>query len=335
MKKPLYLFNPMRVSRTDNTLQFSVFDEAGNTQKPVYRPIETIESIYAFGNMETNSALLNYLGQMHIPVHFFGYHENYTGSFMPKDYLLAGKTQIEQTKVYLDPKRRLHLAQGFIEGAAANMLRNLKYYRSRGRDTIQTQIDAIESYEPLIGRTQTVQELMGIEGNCRHQYYDSFDSIIKDFEMGNRSKRPPSNEVNALISFGNMMCYSLALECIYHAQLNPTISFLHEPGARRYSLALDLAEVFKPILVDRVIFKVLNKREIQAKDFDKKLNGCYLNKSGRQTFIRAWEERLSETIDHRGMSRKVSYKRLVLLECYKVMKNILENEPYQPFKINW
>jgi CRISP-associated protein Cas1 len=335
MKKPLYLFNPMRMSRTDNTLQFSVFDEAGKEQKPVYRPIEGIESIFAFGNMEVNSAVLNYLGQMHIPVHFFGYHENYTGSFMPKDYLLAGKSQIEQTKTYLSPTRRMHLAQGFIEGASANMLRNLKYYKNRDREGIQQQIDAIESYEPHIKTSQNVQELMGIEGNCRQQYYAAFDDIIKDFEMGNRERQPPSNEVNALISFGNMMCYSLALEAIYHSQLNPTISFLHEPGARRYSLALDIAEIFKPILVDRVIFKVLNKREIQAKDFDKKLNGCYLNKNGKQTFIRAWEERLSETIDHRGLNKKVSYRRLVRLECYKVMKYILENEPYKPFKINW
>lgn len=335
MKKPLYLFNPLRMSRVDNTLQFSLYDEAGKEQKPAYRPIETVESMYVFGILDVNSALLNYLGQRHIPVHFFGYHENYTGSFMPKDYLLAGKAQIEQTRTYLDTGRRLHLAQGFIEGASANMLRNLKYYRSRERAEIQQQIDAIERYEPLISKTTNVPELMGIEGNCRQQYYAAFDSIIKDFEMGNRTKQPPSNEVNALVSFGNMMCYSLALEAIYHTQLNPTISFLHEPGARRYSLALDVAEIFKPILVDRVIFKVLNKRSVQAKDFDKKLNGCYLNKSGKETFVRAWEERLNETIDHRGMSKKVSYRFLVRLECYKVMKYILENEPYKPFKMNW
>lgn len=131
------------------------------------------------------------------------------------------------------------------------------------------------------------------------------------------------------------MCYKLALEAIYHTQLNPTISFLHEPGARRYSLALDVAEIFKPILVDRTIFKLLNKRELQAKDFDKQLNSCKLSKNGCKTFVEAWEERLKETIEIKSLSKKVSYKHLVKLECYKVMKYILENEPYKPFKINW
>ena len=154
--------------------------------------------------------------------------------------------------------------------------------------------------------------------------------------MNGRSKQPPSNEVNALISFGNMMCYSLALDMIYHTQLNPTISFLHEPGTRRFSLALDLAEIFKPILVDRTIFKVLNRREIKVNHFEKQLNGCFLKDSGRKIFIKSFEERLRETIHHRSLARKVSYKRLVLLECYKLAKYVLRMEPeYQPFKIWW
>lgn len=77
--------------------------------------------------------------------------------------------------------------------------------------------------------------------------------------MGQRTKLPPSNEVNAMISFVNSMCYTLCLDMIYHTQLNPTISFLHQPGERRYSLALDLAEIFKPVLADRLIFSLLNK----------------------------------------------------------------------------
>src|SRR5690606_38015970 len=150
---------------------------------------------------------------------------------------------------------------------AFNILKNLKYYNSRGKD-LQAQIDTIEGFMGSIQNANEIDVLMGIEGSIRQIYYDTFDVILNDLAMNGRSKQPPKNEVNALVSFGNMMCYSLCLGQIYHTQLNPTISFLHEPGFRRYSLALDLAEIFKPILVDRVIFKVLNKREIQAKDFD-------------------------------------------------------------------
>ncbi len=122
---------------------------------------------------------------------------------------------------------------------------------------------------------------------------------------------------------------------IYHTQLNPTISFLHEPGVRRYSLALDLAEIFKPLLVDRVIFRVINKKEIQSKDFDMHTNGCTLKESGKKAFIRAFEERLNETIKHRSLKRNVSYKHLVKLECYKLTKHILGMEEYKPFKAWW
>jgi len=332
MKRTYYLFNAGRMNRKDNTLCYVPTDEEGNPGAAKYLPIETVESLFCFGALDANAALFNFLGQKGIPLHFFDYYEHYTGSFMPRDYLLAGKMQLEQTKTYFENKHRLHLAQGFIEGAVANMLQNLKYYQNRQSSELCTSIDAIEGYAKQIRKTQRVDELMGLEGNCRQTYYDAFDYIIKDFQMGNRSKQPPSNEVNALVSFGNMMCYSLALQSIYHTQLNPTIGFLHEPGYRRYSLALDVAEVFKPILVDKVIFRTLNKREIQAKDFDKQLNGCFLGKTGKQTFVRAWEEKLGETIKHPTLKKSVSYKYLVRLECYKLQKYILEKEPYKPFK---
>jgi CRISPR-associated protein Cas1 len=200
-----------------------------------------------------------------------------------------------------------------VEGASANMVRNLKYYAGRGRD-LRAFIESIEQYQAGMPGVKDVPALMGLEGNCRQTYYAAFDLILNEFEMNGRSKQPPGNEINALVSFGNMVCYTQALDAIYHTQLNPTISFLHEPGARRYSLALDVAEIFKPILVDRTIFTLVNKREIQAKHFDNALNGCFLNPAGKQVFLRALEARLQETIQHRTLNKKVSYKYLLRLE---------------------
>ena len=214
------------------------------------------------------------------------------------------------------------------------MLKNLKYYDKRGKELADI-IQRIETYATNIPSASAVDELMGIEGNIRQTYYEGFDLILNDFEMGNRTKQPPQNEVNALISFGNMMCYSQCLRAIHQTQLNPTISYLHTPGERRYSLSLDISEIFKPILVDRVIFKVLNKREIQEKHFDKKLNKCVLNPSGKKIFVQAFEERLNETIQHRALKRNVSYRHLMKLECYKLSKHLLNMEEYKPFKMWW
>lgn len=334
MRKPYYLFNPGRMSRKDNTLKFTPVDEDGKEGQPKYIPVEGVDNLYCFGALDANSALYNFLGKEQISVHFFDYYEHYTGSFLPKEYLLSGKMVISQASHYSNKMKRAALARKFVEGAAFNMIKNLRYYNNRGKDTL-LQIEKIEQLTTLLPQHNDVEALMGIEGNIRMAYYEAFDLIINDFEMGNRTKQPPSNEVNALISFMNMMCYTLCLDMIYHTQLNPTISFLHQPGERRFSLALDLAEIFKPILVDRTLFMLLNKKMISAGDFDRSINSCLLKSNSRKTVVKAWEEKLNETIKHRSLNRNVSYKHLVKLECYKLAKHILDIEDYKPFKAWW
>jgi CRISPR-associated protein Cas1 len=334
MKKAYYLFNPGRLSRKDNTLQFTPLNEKGQEEKPRYLPVEQVEQLFVFGSVDANSAMYNFLGKNDIAVHFFDYYENYTGSFMPRDGLLSGKMILAQTNAYSDKVHRLALAKQFIEGAVHNMQKNLKYYDKRDKDT-EPIIEQIDIYGKLIENVNEIDQLMGIEGNIRKTYYEGFELIIKDFSMNGRSMQPPQNEVNALISFGNMMAYSEVLRAIHKTQLNPTISYLHSPGERRYSLALDIAEIFKPIIVDRVIFKVLNKNIIQQKDFDIQINKVVLKEGAKKKFIEAFAARLDETIEHRSLKRKVSYKHLIKLECYKLQKDLLNIEKYKAFKMWW
>lgn len=337
MKRTFYLFSSGRLERKDNTLKFTpIKDDEGEEQElpPRYLPVEDIAEIYAFGSLRTNSSLFNFLGQKDIPVHYYDYYENYTGSFMPRDGLLAGRVLLAQAKTYENKKRRTELARKFIQGAAWNMVQNLNYYNRRGKELT----DPVTQMKQLTGtleQTKSVEEVMGIEGNIRKIYYACFDTIIDDFSMGERTKQPPQNEVNALISFGNMMCYSETLRAIHQTQLNPTISFLHTPGERWYSLSLDISEIFKPILVDRVIFKTLNKRILSEQCFDKQLNRCLLNDKGKKLFVKAMEDRYDETFRHRSLGRNVSYRHLIKLECYKLLKDIMGLEEYKPFKMYW
>jgi CRISPR-associated protein Cas1 len=336
MKKTYYLFNPGILERKDNTLKFTPVSE--NDFEPNgqirYLPVEVINEFYVFGSLRANSALFNYLGQKDIAVHYFDYYENYTGSFMPRDSLLSGKMILAQASAYQNKKKRLFIAQKFIESAAYNMIKSLQYYNRRGKD-LEYIIDIIKEYTTKLPQTNSVEELMGFEGMIRQNYYDAFNLILGEFEMGVRTKQPPQNEVNALISFGNMICYTACLRAIHQTQLNPTISFLHNPGERRYSLSLDIAEIFKPLIIDRTIFKIVNKKEIQSKHFDKKLNKCILNESGKKIFVKAIEDKLSETIKHRTLNRNVSYRHLIKLECYKLTKHLLNIEEYKPFKMYW
>lgn len=335
MKKNYYLFNPGRMSRKDNTLKFESENKLGQMKSQRRIPIEGVKSLYVFGSVDANSAIYNFLGKHRVPVHFFDYYEHYTGTFAPKEFLLAGKMQVEQTKAYVSKKKRLHIAKAILDAATYNMMKNIRYYHNRGKE-MHGIITQLEQLRTRIFEAEAVNELMGVEGNCRQVYYQAFDIILDYFDMNGRSKQPPKNEVNALMSFGNMMCYTQCLDQIYHTQLNPTISFLHEPGTRRYSLSLDLAEIFKPIIVDRLIFRMLNRKEIKKNNFDADLNRITLKDGAKKTFVKGFEERCSETIKHRTLNKKVSYKHLIKLECYKLSKYILGiDKEYQALKMWW
>ena len=188
MKKAYYLFNPGRLSRKDNTLKFTPVDEEGNDLPPKYLPVEGVEELFTFGSLDANSALYNFLGKHDIAVHFFDYFENYTGSFMPKDYLLSGKMLLAQVKAHTALEERMIIARKFIEGAAFNMTKNLKYYNTRGKD-LALFIQNIEQYQQRIPEMRETDELMGIEGNIRMTYYEAFNLIIDNFEMGSRDRK--------------------------------------------------------------------------------------------------------------------------------------------------
>jgi len=142
------------------------------------------------------------------------------------------------------------------------------------------------------------------------------------------------NPINALISFGNTLLYTKTISAIYHTHLNQSIAFLHSPREGRFSLSLDLCEVFKPIIVFKTIFDLVNKKKLQVqKHFDKSLNYALLNEEGKKIFIEAFEARINEPFLHPKLKRKTSYKSAIKYEGYKLIKTILEDKDFKPFSI--
>ena len=177
---------------------------------------------------------------------------------------------------------------------------------------------------------------MGIEGNIRKKYYEAWSVIInQEIEFEKRVMHPPDNMINSLISFVNSLIYSKILTEIYHTQLNPTISYLHEPGSRRYSLCLDLSEIFKPLIGDRLIFSLLNKNQITENSFTRELNFLHLKKEASQLIVNELEKKLQATIMHKDLHRKVSYQYLIRLEAYKLIKHLIGEKEYEGFKMWW
>ncbi len=256
------------------------------------------------------------------------------GSFYPREHYNSGYIILKQAEHYMDTKKRLEIATSFVKGAKSNALRNLKYYLRRGA-LLEDIVQKIESLS--LDNIDRIEELMAIEGNIKQLYYNGFDIIIKneEFAFRKRTKRPPMNRLNALISFVNSIIYVTCLSEIYHTHLDPRIGFLHTTNFRRFSLNLDIAEVFKPILGDRLIFAVLNKGIIQARDFEHRMNGIVLNDRGRKKVVKEIDERLADTIKHERLGRNVSYRTLIRMEAYKIEKHLIGEEAYSPFVMKW
>ncbi|MHC5375551.1 type I-B CRISPR-associated endonuclease Cas1b [Enterococcus sp. LJL120] len=325
-----YLYSSGTLSRKDNVIRMEAADGRYKDLK-----IEMTRDIYLFGEVTTNTKCLNYLSEMKIPVHFFNYYGYYTGTFYPREKNVSGKLLENQVLNAIDLQRKLVIAKRIVDGATANCLRNLQYYRRRGKE-VEKQIGEIEAVRKRINRANAIDELMGIEGNIHQSYYQAWETIFNgEAEFKTRERRPPDNMVNSLISYLNMLTYSACLSEIYVSQLNPTISFLHSSSERRFSLSLDIAEIFKPLIVDRLIFSLVNKKIISEKDFEKGSMGNYLKQPAQQKVLRAFDERLNETIFHRELKRKVSYRKLMRLECYKLIKHLMGDQDYEPFKIWW
>lgn len=330
MVESYYLFASGDLRRKDNVVRLTTKDKRFKDIK-----VDVTRDIFLFGNVNTNTDCLNYLSAKQIPLHLFNYYGYYTGSFYPKEVNVSGSLLIQQVLHYVDEHKRIKIAQEIILAASYNILRNLRYYKQRGKD-VEAEYKQIRALRKTIPRTDNIQELMGIEGNIRSTYYRSWTAIINqkiDFER--RTKRPPDNMINALISYLNSLMYTSCLSEIYVSQLNPTISYLHSAGDRRFSLSLDISEVFKPLIVDRLIFSLLNKKIITENDFIKESNFCYMKQTAQQKVIAAYDVRLEDTIKHRNLNRNVSYRRLLRLECYKLIKHLTSDKEYEGFKIWW
>ncbi len=215
VKRNYYIFSSGRVKRKDNTVFFETKEEV----RPL--PVNDIEAIYIFGEVDFNSKAISFLSQNNITVHLFNYYGFYTGSFYPREYLPSGFVLVNQVHKYSNSTERLKVAKEFIRGASFNILKNLKYYARK--NNLDEYINKIENEHKGIDNVNDIGQLMGIEGRIRDIYYETFDIITGNyFEFSKRVRKPPDNPMNALISFGNSLLYSTVLSEIYHTQLNPT-----------------------------------------------------------------------------------------------------------------
>jgi CRISPR-associated protein Cas1 len=333
MTKPNHhIFADGDLKRNEGTLRIDTLD--GETE---YLPVESVDTLYLHGQITFNTRALGLLNEHGIPVHVFGWKDHYRGSYLPKRDHISGDTVVQQVRAYDDPARRLSIAEDFVAASIHNMRANVRYYDDK-RGDFTGALNRLEALKQRVrnGDSESIDELRGIEATARKAYYRCFDTILRDpFELTRREYNPPTSEANALISFLNGMVYTSCVSAIRQTALDPTVGFLHEPGERRFTLSLDIADIFKPILADRVAFRVVNRQHISIDDFESELEGCLLSEDGRLAVLEEFEKMLDETIEHPRLNRKVSYKTLVRTDVYSLKKHLIAGEPYRATERWW
>ncbi|RLF86643.1 subtype I-B CRISPR-associated endonuclease Cas1 [Thermococci archaeon] len=315
-KKSLTLLSDGTLFRRENTLYF----ENAQGKKPL--AIEGIYDIYVYGKITITSQALHFLAQKGVAVHFFNHYGHYDGSFYPRESLNSGDLLIKQAKHYLDREKKLKLAKLFVVGGAKNMEKNLKKWGMKASfNELLNELEAVEK----------ISEVMNVEARIRQKYYALWDETLpEDFKIVKRTRRPPQNEMNALISFLNSRIYATIVSELYNTQLSPTISYLHEPGERRFSLALDLSEIFKPIIADRVANRLVKQGIIKKSHFRDDLNGVLLNEEGKKIVLEAINEEMRKSVRHPRLKKNVTKQRLIRLEAYKLIKHLVGSQEYEP-----
>lgn len=323
-----YITSMGELTRKDNSLCFR------KNGKNVYIPVENTREIYCLNEVSINTKLLDFLSRNNIIVHFFNYYEGYSGTYYPKNQYNSGKLLVKQVKKF--ESNRLDISKAIVRGIGINIIEVLYHYYKHGKKEVKGTVDWIkEIFFDRVENSKNIRELMCVEGELWEKFYREFKNFLpEEFIMNKRVKRPPDNPINALVSFGNSLLYTKTISSIYRTHLDQRISYLHEPSEGRFSLSLDISEVFKPVLVYRTIFDLVNNKKIQVtKHFDKKVNYCLLNEEGRNIFITAFEERMESVFMHNRLKRKVTYRTAIKLDCYKLIKYIMEDKEFVPFSL--
>ena len=323
-----YIFSKGDLTRQDFSIKYK--NETGN----FYLPIEKIKEIYCFNELTISTKLLDILSTAGIIVHFFNYYENYIGTFYPKEALISGKLIVRQAKTF--ENNRLDIAKAIVIGIAKNIRYVVYHYYRHGIKELKESIDFYnKDVERLLLNAKDIKQILSVEGKIWATFYSTFKYFLpQDFIINKRVKRPPDNPMNAMISFGNTLLYTKTISQIYNTHLEQSISFLHEPSEGRFSLSLDLSEVFKPVIVFKTIFDLVNNKKISVeKHFEEKLNYSLLNEKGKKIFIEAFEDRINQTFEHPKLNRKITYKQAIKLDGYKLIKYIMENRDFIPFNL--
>ena len=316
----LFISREAQLRQHENTLQIKIGEQKRSL------PIEKLSHVVLLSESRLNSRLLGLCGKHGVRLSVFDYYGYFKGAFEPFDKSPAGKVKLKQAELLLNDTQRMAVARELVRGAAHNMLANLRYYQYRGNKAMALPVADMQKLLATIARAQDTSSLMGIEGQLHQYYYAAWPAIHPELAFGKRVRRPPNNPVNCLLSFLNQLVYTVVRHEISKTHLEETFSLLHSPGYGRASLSLDLAEPFKPVLTDMLIFRMIQRRMVDKSWFNQHDNVCLLTEVGRRHVAEQFARRLEEQYQKR------TFRYWIYREALALEREVLGVEEYESFK---
>ena len=312
---------------------YSILFEAEGEKRHI--PVEAVNSINIYSNVIFSGEFFQLAAAKKLNINIFDRYGNLVGTYTPAANGLQSKTMLRQAAVYLDEQKRLETARKMEIGAFHNLRANLRYYvKMRGSSALEAAVESLSAMIQELNEAKNIRQMMLIEGRGRQLYYAMFNEIITndDFRFTKRTRRPPKDPLNALISFGNTWLYQRTATEINKTRLDIRIGFIHSTNNRSQTLNLDIAELFKPLLVDRAIFTLINKRIIlSSKHFENvESGGVYLSKEGKHIFLTELDAKVSKP--HMQGNQTVTYDARIRDEIRKIQRFVYNGEPYKPYK---
>lgn len=263
-----------------------------------------VRQVVLFGRVGMTTPFLQQVLTRGIDLVFLSDHGTYFGRLQPSTAANPFVRQ-RQYQAVTDPARSLDLAQRFVRGKIANLRAGLLRARRRtGSDGTVALIDRLQRSRETALRTSTINELMGVEGAASREYYAGLAALLEPaWSFTGRRRRPPPDPVNSLLSLGYTLLLHEAIAAIEVAGLDPYSGFLHQGRVGRPSLALDLIEELRPVVVDSVVIRALRTGMIRLEHFDIDTGpptSCLLSRDGRRIFLAAYERRMLTLFTHTG-----------------------------------
>lgn len=317
-----------------NKKDFSLLFE--NEENKYHLPIANVEQINIYSDVIVPPEAMRLLYQRRIPLILHDKYGTIQSYILPENMQGAAKVLLNQCQLYLDDKRRLAVAKAFEKAHLHNLRSNCRYYlKKQPSNTVLKEIEEdLSQYLSEVKGVQSIDQLMLLEARARQKYYQFYNQVLNQegFAFIQRSKRPPKDCLNALISFCNTILYSQVMRALWKVGLDPKISVLHASSNRPYSLQLDFADYMKPIIVDRIILSLINRHMINNQEhfMPSDNGGIYLNPDGKRIVLKAFEDKLStrQVINQSS----ISYWQLICRDVRQFKKYLLGDVPLKDFK---